>query len=727
MNKSTNRKAKGKPRNNKPHDSGEANFIKGLNDTGEVIGGIADITVGKVGKGVSSVISGGLKGMWNWGNAIIKGIKHVVNDKDWYLRKGTITPAANISRPMNPTSNIDIVQNPTMGSVPRIVDVMLTWPNYADSDAFKMATLEAYKNIRIKLQSNLPYSQKKLEAYFINAVTTAIAIQSRSRDMTWINQTVSDFPEFSSVLLTRVDNLQGYGVVEATLDPEYTPENLPTTIAQYDKLAAILPSGVKLPKQLLKWIAHYAYSLFVDAPDGFATQFFRTVWLNLPVAHYDQDTDTYTVSATNISNWTINDLIQWVVEFATDNGKIIADAEKHAYFDSLYVTPFNKLQAAPVYDASFEQAMMNAYTSKSGVTDDGYVRFDYIDGDTDMFTTFLFNGALKTSAQTGATPAIVVGAMVIKMANDAKLQWPGSMFQDGVNNVSLDFKYVGIIFCTDVTVTANTNVSTSTVGVIPSQGTATSDYSSVAINTVTSEGYNLLNFRNGVVYKATNANTLAYLPMFLVAVDGQNTITGLEYTLKFNTDKTAWSITNIAYVAWNYGDNGYADSQLWYAASRPSYVRATVGGGVETALQPSPAVDRNNNLTGLYIHTLDTAGAYFQQVGSIASESKYMLTTFSQLGNVVSFQRVSVSLAAAAVTTSTVLGYSGLVPWVVDVVDHHLPIVLNSNIRVKVNSSGMQVIPVGKQLIKEEYIPFFYNTQDLEPVWFRMFYSLFSI
>lgn len=368
---------------------------------------------------------------------IIRAIVRRTNDKGWYIKYRSITPAKNVSRQMAARFNKSITLNPTMGSIPRFIDVEMDWADYTKSFAFDQMITNSYQLLRLKLKSNLPYTRNHLKAYIINAVSLAIGAKEIERDMAWRNYSDPDVYNFPEMFISRNNGAYGgYGVIDLVQEEYLKADAWADSITGYDRLSRLTNTNIRVPPSFALFAAHYFGSVFTDSDDGFNTQFIILRAHTLPFASYDKETDTVLVTLRDMTSISIQEFTQRVLSLGIEYGMVIADLVNSEQYVPLTMDSVTEgYQYALVYDRTLLQSLINGYTSDSAVTADGYIRMDQMSDIEDDLTQYIFMGALINQANsTGnldAFPTLSIRSMTYKVDSDADLMWSNGLTQTG--------------------------------------------------------------------------------------------------------------------------------------------------------------------------------------------------------------------------------------------------------------------------------------------------------
>ena len=76
-------------------------------------------------------------------------------------------------------------------------------------------------------------------------------------------------------------------------------------------------------------------------------------------------------------------------------------------------------------------------------------------------------------------------------------------------------------------------------------------------------------------------------------------------------------------------------------------------------------------------------------------------------------------------TISSEVMMPNLAGFIADAFDFHIPMVSAIQNRIILNGETKSDTMVGKSMLKEAYIPVFYNVKDLDSILYQMYYSLF--
>lgn len=771
-------------------------WIDALNTAGTISGAIA-----KIGLPVANLALSVAK--------VIKAFR--TNDKSWYTRYGSITPARNENRPMDSVFNKSITSNATMGGMCKHVDVNVNWTGYSSTFMFDQVIRSSYQTLRMNLRSNLPYTANALKAYMVNAIGIAIIAKQLERDVQW--NMFSDPKDRNFNKMWKLTNpTTSYGSVELSpisylsTDAVDGYSEWANTIAQYDVFASVYNSAIQLPEYLGRFISHYFGSVFTDSADDYNDQFIRLMIGSVDWAIYDKATDSITYSTISLSSIGLDKLIDITNDLSLNSGMITADLLKSNQLSSSVISKFGNYVYEKVYDPGFLQALINAYTDASAVTQFGYVRMDRMFGVEDDLTQFVFMGGLQTWSgytTSNATdkievPAIRVVNMTLKFDSDSDIAWPAGLFQNGTNQtlVSSVIKEAPFGISIRTEMSSDVRVQASILGntipwyfdesPVPLVNSATFSWNTDASP---SSLVREINITGGF---ADNSVHL-FLPVFNYEYKAYSTDVEFKYvrwfaefTARIDTSSSRnfqFTYSTLHKVSGSYtvnpsGKKPYKNYAWLTCANGPVY-------DTKNWVSTKVFVDPNNcvnlgwgdtteqfNLLGVMSDPskensqLTWMNAFNFVLVNVSNHLEYGLRIAPQSANTqLTFTKAlpyegrpnDISIIDSPITSlgewllegtysiSTILltpvnqepnkvaiynGMTLLAPYVADSFDYHIPMFVKANASVDIYSSDdveiHQSLATSPMLIKECYIPYYYNILDLVPVLYSMFTSLFA-
>lgn len=713
--------------------------------------------VGAVGNAVKTVRSGAktagktIKHGWN---ALKNSIKMIFNDESWWNKYG-IKPSVNPTRPMNPIFNTTITNDPTMGSVIKVIDLALNWNGLFESPMFNTIIVKYYEQIRNTLKSNLPYKQDMVKQYIINAIAIKIISAQIKRNLSFRNFSPSDSPNSYKLFRKRPIDYSGYGATKLIDIAYLSDENIAQTIVEWNTAVDIMNSIV-LPPQINDFIDHYFGLVFASDQDNSNCQYISTSILT--VDYYDYENNR--LVQLNVNNIDPVSLIEILNGVLANYGMVIADLKHSGILLKSIIEPkYEQLNNTVYYDVSLMQALANAYTSESAVQNDNYIRLDTIPGSKDLYTTFIMLGALQTQFNDNPLnlPLLTPVCMSIKLENTSTLDWEETFIQNNnINLNELDFFAINIV--TDISEDVYFTYSTAgTTTVIPISGT---NNTGEMLNNIT---YDFAMSQGTISPTAIvrDADLNDNLPMVLLVP--------LFYTSQSNSgNKTSSMICGNFTVTleqdalgviktYSIGEfNGIAS---YSANSKDELLQAFMNFDITTGLvnEPSPLItnaskmdillpsssmsqsvmtangicffgknDIGSNSTSINITLYDVPMIKIlnDNLAGIPSSGIYstqiLLNTNLSILNM--FATSTANISAGIVTSS---GYNGMAEWIVQQLDFHIPLVVKHRYTTNIDSDSNTYV-TGTNLLKEAYIPYWYNIQDVLPVAYSMMNSLLS-
>lgn len=713
------------------------------------------------------------------------------NDKRWYIKYVNIQPAYNPNRQMAPRFSKDVTKFGAWGSIGKFIVTDMKWADFTNSYMWKHMTTNSYQLLRIMLKSNLPYSQDTVSAYLCNAITLAVAAKMKERDIAWRNYSDPDTFNFAELYKQRPKVRGGYGIVETVVPDELSDENWAITISNYDRLRQLVSTSVRLAPSLVQFISHYFATVFTDSDDGYNQQYFINNMHEMP--YVTKTTDGFETQLLDLSELTVAELTELVSNLSVDYGMVIADLVNSEQCVPLCLDDMSNYSYVAVFDDSYHQAMINAYTSSAGVTDKGYVRLDAMPKVDDDLTQYIFLGGVQNSDSNdqGYVPAITVQSQTLIVDSDNDIEWPAGFDQIQAASFTQDGAF-GIQISSDISIDAYADLSgtvqasgsqTATFNIINGQSiTLPATGGSMSVKVARTTG----NFNVGS-YVITPAGSswrvqalkqgsipfagrkYAYLLSPLVSQSPQGTAPGRVTFCLYEAD-----ISN--------QPAGVLTAQLTYTKQLVLQASANAGIGAELKsiyfngegkfinagdtliLMDNALVSSGNSIT-LYDAKASDLPPYSYLTAArlgISAGTSSLTATITNSSSVelaaqgftfgttslayeftfvapqgylsliqMSYKYTFTASGTPVISSGLTLGFPQLVPFMIEVIDKHIPIALTAKLTVSydinnVSSSDDISGSTTPVICKEHYIPYWYNVADLTPVLFDMFTSLFT-
>lgn len=743
-------------------------IIKGLNTTASVIG--AATSLGKTAYAAAKFAA-----------PIVKAIIRMIgNPKSWYLKYGPVTPAANENRPMEPIFNTLLTKNATFG-VPHFVDVEVSWTDFANTYMMDQVVTNAMRSIRKHLRSNLPYDDQLVKAYLVCAVALSVMAKQVERDVHWAQYTATNNPRWQAMYIKKARVTGKAGIVDL-IDEDYLSDaNWAYTSSIYNKFRDLYNNTVFEPAALGEFISHYFGSLFVSSTDGHNDQYIRLKMQEID--WMEQSEDGWVTTKLNVSNLTLDDVMKMLNKFSKQFAIVIADLEKAVSLSATSICSYEEYAYYLVYDESLLQALINGYTTKTALTNKDYVRLDRMAGVEDDLTQFLFMGALQPEdSSLSNTKAIRILSMTYKLDSNEELEWPAEFtattLRDGASPVVFKGEPFGLQLVSDVVVenvtdiTASTSEQTKTI-VLTDQPTESLEEAEVSLYLSTTRGrrVNSGTFTkstiNGRIVNTDKAVVYWFLPQAityvgelhpvftaLVVTKTVNSTAGqlgptpivvnpdnaklivfdldsfsIEAASKFRiiNDSGICGITNYAD-----GDDEFENAIVHALTNDSSSVAhffevlncfASTGYAVSGVINSDRAAWSISFTAECMIEKLDAtifADNIFENAGA-------QYKAFYGDGVLGVYYAVAVANTTTSLyQSSMVTSLSSVAAYAADVFDYHIPFVVRSKYIVRINGTDDLKYESNPVLVKENYVPYFYNILDLIPVLYSMFTSLFS-
>lgn len=688
------------------------------------------------------------------------------NDKAWYTKYVNVNPAKNTDRDMSPLFNRDITNNPQLGSMPKQAEVILQWSNLHDTDMWANIIDSSYKLLRNSLKSNLPYTQNKLEAYINNALVLAIMCQQFDRDIHWSQFADPTMPEFSEIYTLRAQQWGSAQVVPLKADAMLTGD-WADTITSYDKLVAQVSASIRIAPSLSIFLKHYLGNVFITSTNTYNAQYYINRLVTMDWATYDSEKDEVTYAPKTFTTLTVDDMIKEIRQLSRTYGLVIADLIKSQQFVPFYMNKYDDCDYTAVYDETYLQALCNAYTDRSCVTDDGFVRLDEYPGSADDLTTLLFLGGAQDETQTGYIPALRVLSMVVKFDSENGLNWTTQLGNEdayGTGGSEYHSGPFGVCITTSIVcnIIAQTNVETrgasyvKTAPIIYGHETTTG---AATLNTVSSI------YRMPITTLISGGRVQAIVSdndRLVIALSGFNAWSGdfniaavcIVYTP--GTDSSGnleWVKPQLAILDGQKLYNNKLEMKMYgyqviSASDVTSYTRSDVTLSNKYTVDQLNAIFAAENTTGFATRYLTfrirdarvtpkldlsmTILGAFPQVssgitygGTLGGHLPTLLPDSLFLSGTVTYTVTSTSPVMQSTTT---IGATQLAAFAVDSLHVCIPVAMSTHVIASKTLNGNTTnneftTPI--VLLKQEVIPYYYNVKDLKPVLYNMFTSLF--
>lgn len=679
------------------------------------------------------------------GGKIFKGVikgaqvlkKIIGNDEYWYNKLKKVTPAENTSRPMNPLANVDITKDPTMGSVMKQIDMYFDWIGIYESDAFNAICLDYLEQIRISLKSNLNYTIQEVKQYIVDAIALHIIGAQIKKQLQFRSYNTVDNPNLYQLLRRMPSHTGGYGVVSCQEIEYLTDANIANTIAKYDVAVDVHNKMVLLPKNLSEFIDHYFGLMFSSDKDDSNSQLINPILQNIEWILNDG-----TVQLLNTTSITPDNYLSLLNDFALRFGVITADLIKsQSGLTEGYLPHYAELKSDVYYDNTLIQALINAYTDGSSIVSDNYIRLDYLPDCSDKLTTYLFLGALqnKISNDFLNIPLFTSIGMSVKIQNSKDLEWQSGLTQ-GDEEV-FNNEYISINLQTEIVSDAYTFANTTGKANLVSGELYpyTGDITSIAYTISKSNGTTNYALTNHFATQGTNSQHLNIVGLLTVVsiVDpatGERMhlcqkFTG-EASFGYNRESQISLTPTSTYVAISQGN----ESGMHIYLGEPANTKYTVSGDKQfvsynitlylTKQQSNQFVDQGRVYSPVDLIILpDIDIITLSGISYTTSQYVYANASFNNMSSLTS---IIVTAEGIGANISTNTGYVSLVPYMVDQLDFHIPIYNTFRTHVTIDDDPEVVTIVSNDLVKESYIPFWYNIHDLLPVAYEMMRSLLA-
>lgn len=663
---------------------------------------------GQVGKGIDKGFSslGKHIGGWfttGWGK-ILKG---VFNDPDWYKYHGWETKLAfNAGRPMDPVSLKTIAgtysQVPLHG-VTHVIHQNIVYSEVKDTEAFKLATIEAFRAIRLDLKSNLLYTQEQYDNYVAWVLAIAVKAYMIERTLGMVNKTRPDIPEFQDAIGSVTGNYSEFGKLTPVPIAMISSANYANSIAEYKKLQSVI-SMIQIPEKLNQFAKWWVGGLFIDqtAPNP---QIYVNMLRDAPVYSSDEQGNLIRKGSWDIATGSVSEVVSECLELLTKFGVLNADIEKTHRYGKISLEAIEQYEPHIYVDYEFFSILVNSYQHESN---------------TDLMKTVLNPEYIRVDFMSELNEANTVGVC------NALAPWSGTA-------VPLRIVSQAAYFTADASMSSVRNVNDSVI---------------------------LTQAQTG-----RNAYVLSSAPMFIQVTGCMDIDTRFQYSNDTNTvattftpsvkfggtapiDPTAMSLTTVK--SWSHS---FMAQGLMAGTIVGSYVKdgatknvllgivndkATLFYGATSQLLSS--AEGSFALTGATVETATNSQGYAIKIVSVSNGSNTVIPVTAHehllaLFTVGSDIRVNwlVGLACtydidADLTMSYEVFDTLTFATFVEQVDYHLPMYVRQMWKFKdVENSKAFVVAGLYHLLKECYTPTVVSKADIKSVLYWMYLGLFSI
>lgn len=410
-----------------------------------------------IGAGVDSVLKGTLRGIFN--------------HPDWYKVGGYLNiPAMNTYRPFDPVGVKSISEVGSALGVCHYVVVNAKWNSPVNLNAFKLASIEAFKQIRTELKSNLPYAQDDYDKYINGVITYALLSKNIEKVLGWYDFMRADIPELNTAFKKIPTNFGEFGKVTASDIAMYSDISKSRDV--YKKLQ-IMISQLSIPAKYLEFINWLAGSVFIDqaAPNA---QVYNVMYRSIPRYGFTYDTSSKTyvmeqIGEYDIATLNIEDVVSDIERFLVSYGIMNADISKTGRYVPLslasvepgtYTTNF-------LNDPEFFCMIINSYTcSKSDLASIGqnseYLRIDLLQEIKPENTVGVMNGLGSMAIVLGSSPVTIL-SQAAYYSTDSDISFPRGGTYNETSNMFVKYDEKGLFYQYATLVDSNVEVKTDTV------------------------------------------------------------------------------------------------------------------------------------------------------------------------------------------------------------------------------------------------------------------------
>jgi hypothetical protein len=640
-----------------------------------------------------------------WG----KVLKGVFNDPEWYKYHGWETKLAfNTRRPMDPVSLKAIAgQLPTapLNGVTHVIHQNLVYSEVKDTEAFKLATIEAFRSIRLDLKSNLLYTQEQYDNYVAWVLAIAVKAYAIERTLGMVNKTRPDIPEFQDAIGTVTGNYSEFGKLSPVPIAMISSEQYATSLAEYKKLQSVIQM-VQIPEKLNQFAKWWVGGLFIDqaAPNP---QIYVNMLRKAPIYSTTDDGDLVLKSDWDIATGSVSEVVSECIQLLTRFGVLNADIEKTHRYGRISLEDIEQYEPHIYVDYEFFSVLINSYQQSSDtlnmkeVINPEYLRVDFMNELSEANTVGVCNALAPWS---GTEVPLRIVSQAAYFTADASMR--------STRNVN------DSVVLQDTVTGANAYVMSSAPMFIQVIGCM--------------DIYNRFGYA-----QETDVISSVFTPS--VKFGGQSSMTPTTMTL---TTNTSWvyagllSSVAIGKIIGSYKDNQTTKFVLLgidanndvakYYYGCTSQNLSTAAGSVEIQ---GATVTRTTDHRGNAIYKITVANGSSTTIPDVAYTD--FLKVFTVGSDIFVDWLSSLSCTYVANSDKT-LSYeifdSLTLATFVEQVDYHLPMYVRQFWRFTDVTTGQKMVVNGLyHLLKECYIPTIVSKADVKSVLYWMYLGLFSI
>lgn len=320
----------------------------------------------------------------------IKVIKGLFNDPKWYEYHGEkASLIANDQRPFDSKNTVAIGQNgrpksPGIGVTHVIYNNVVFQPDVFNSDAFNLATSEAFRIIREQLRSNLPYDVQHFRNYVAATITLAAAVKSIERILGWYTAARTDIPELHDALTHAPVNYAEKGKVTGVEINMVSDDHYAETVNKYEMLLNYVRQ-LSIPKKYMDYISWWVGSTFIDQSQP-NPQLYINLLRDIPLYTVDSEGNLVSLARFDAVTSDIAVVIEQARSLLDIFGVVNADINKSGLYGHILMDGLDKYEQVAYDDKEFFNVLINTYQRRR---DDSmsrslfnieYIRMDVLDG-----------------------------------------------------------------------------------------------------------------------------------------------------------------------------------------------------------------------------------------------------------------------------------------------------------------------------------------------------------
>lgn len=354
-------------------------------------------------KGAVNVLNNVAQGAKSIGNTIqqvaktatavattIKVIKGLFNDPKWYEYHGEkANLIANDQRPFDSKNTtaigeVDRPKTPGIGVTHVIYNNVVFQPEVFSSDAFYLATSEAFRIIREQLRSNLPYDLQHFRNFVAATITLAAAVKSIERILGWYTAARTDIPELHDALTHAPVNYTEKGNLACVDINMVSEDHYADTVNKYEMLLNYVRQ-LSIPKKYMDYISWWVGSTFIDQSQP-NPQLYVNILRDIPLYSLDSDGNLVSLARFDAVTSDIDIVLSQARMILDTFGVVNADVYKSGLYGHIAMDGLDKYEQIAYDDKEFFNVLINTYQKSrhdplsETLFNSEYIRVDILDG-----------------------------------------------------------------------------------------------------------------------------------------------------------------------------------------------------------------------------------------------------------------------------------------------------------------------------------------------------------